>query len=155
MEYTLGKRFATLVHDCVAHPLIWLTRDATFAWRLHDWAGAKMLDGNPIAICALSIHNPGDVMQAAAILRDHGFQVGCSPWAGHGFSKPEPEPEPETVPHIYAREAVPGDTVVCGKKWRVVTDTDGEPDGGWDLCLGFQDGTSWNFNYNSRLRIKA
>ena len=43
--YTLKKRLAVFGHDCLAHPLIWLSRDAGWAWAFHDFCGEVAMSG--------------------------------------------------------------------------------------------------------------
>jgi hypothetical protein len=71
-RYTLKKRLAVFVHDCIAHPLTWLTRDARWAWRLHDWSGEVASEGHATAALRISGRGSGE---AVRILTAHGFVV--------------------------------------------------------------------------------
>lgn len=70
---TLVQWLAAFVHDVVAHPLTFITRDAKWAWRLHDWAG-HVLQKHDDVPSSLSVCGERG-FEAADILKAHGFSV--------------------------------------------------------------------------------
>jgi hypothetical protein len=71
--YTWRKRLAVFGHDCLAHPLIWLTNDGAWAWRFHDYCGEVAMYGAPQSN-GVRITGPG-MMEAFNVLREHGYSV--------------------------------------------------------------------------------